>query len=127
MTQLAHRRAEFHKFLWDHAADPFQASFDDRRELSVAEVAFLTSVHRAIVIADEVAATAELRKVIIKRLESIPLVLQIVGLTRNKILSDLRASSQAAIRGIRIPSSYSGIAGSVWVLAGPYLLRRLRS
>lgn len=128
MTLLKQRRNEFGTFLWDHAADPFQASFDDRRELSAREIAFLTSVHQAILIADEATAVAELRRAIVRNLGSFALVLQIVGLTRNKILSDLRASTQAIAEGINIPSSYAGIpASNAWTLAGPYLLKRLRS
>lgn len=127
MTLLDTRRAEFTKFLWDHAADPFQASFDERRELSPKEISFLTSIHKAILISDDATAVSELRKAILKEAKIFSLVLQIVGLTRNKILSDLRASTAAATQGLSIPSSFQGIpASSAWVLAGPYLLKRLR-
>lgn len=54
------------------------------------------------------------------------LLLQICGLTRNKILSDLRASASA--KGLVIPSSYQRIASTTgWAIAGPYLLTRLRA
>lgn len=58
--------------------------------------------------------------------ELIHAVMQIAGLTRNKILTDLRASTSAA--GLRIPSSPPGLVGkpAVWREAGPYLAFRAR-
>lgn len=126
MTLIDERRAEFNEFLWDHSVDPFQVSFDNRRELSRKEIEFLVSVHKAALLADDETAISVLRKVSSDNLNEFQLILQIVGLTRNKILSDLRASSAA--KGISIPSSYKGIPNSAaWALAGPYLLKRLRA
>ena len=128
MSLLETRRAEFTRFLWDHAADPFQASFDERRELNSEELEFLDAVHTAILITNDAQAVGQLRRAIVSKVEKFPLILQIVGLTRNKILSDLRASTAAATRGITIPSSFTSIPTSdAWVLAGPYLLKRLRA
>jgi hypothetical protein len=127
MTEsLASKRAEFERHLWDHAADEFQAQFDERRELTKNEVAFLVQVRSWVVEPDEAAILNKLGAALRNDEDRIAVLLQVCGLTRNKILTDLRASGSAA--GLTIPSSYRKIASTNgWNIAGPYLLKRLRA
>lgn len=128
MTLLEERRAEFNKYVWDHAADPFQASFDERRELTKEELAFLSLVHNASLIANDEEAVTELSKIVLLNNQHFSLILQLVGLTRNKILTDLRGNATAVANKISIPSSYSDLPRSkAWILAAPYLLKRIRT
>lgn len=123
---LSTKRAEFERQLWDHAADEFQAQFDERRELAEGEISFLKQVHAWITEPDDDAALKPLRAALRKDEDRVAVLLQVCGLTRNKILTDLRASASAA--GLKIPSNYQKIASTTgWSIAGPYLLKRLRA
>lgn len=125
---LNERRSEFERHVWDHAADSFQAQFDERRALTSEEVELLEKVYRAAVDADEAAALAHLRELLVGDANALALILQLCGLTRNKILQDLRASASVREQGIRVPSTFQGLTGAeVWSAAGPYLLSRLRT
>ena len=126
VTSLTERRAEFDRHLWDHAADEFQAQFDERRELTADEASFLFQVYAWIVEPDDELAISRLGQALKTGENRTALLLQVCGLTRNKILSDLRASASA--KGLVIPSSYQRIASTTgWAIAGPYLLTRLRA
>ncbi len=122
------RRAEFEKHLWDHAADAFQMKFDERRSLTDAEQLLLAGVYKAATLADDDEALEKLQKELLKMGEALSVVLQICGLTRNKIISDLKASAAVKRGAITIPSNFSGLTRpGPWKVAGPYLLSRLRS
>jgi hypothetical protein len=127
MTEtLAERRAEFEAHLWDHADDAFQKEFDFRRPLSKSEISALTLIAQAIAegkddeaIADVVKAQAALDSDVFLT------IMQVVGLTRNKIITDLKASTAA--RGLTVPGRPALLPRSrVWHLAGPYVAERLR-
>ncbi|WP_156482835.1 hypothetical protein [Acetobacter cerevisiae] len=123
---LATKRDEFERHIWDHAADEFQAQFDERRELTANELFFLKQVHSWIIDPDNNAALKSLGDALRQDEDRVAVLLQICGLTRSKILSDLRASASAI--GVNIPSNYKKIASTTgWSIAGPYLLKRLRS
>ncbi|WP_332654388.1 hypothetical protein [Brevundimonas sp.] len=125
---VINRKAEFERHLWDHAADAFQAQFDERRSLTEEETDFLALVYRAAIIADDVDALKKLRIVISARANGLALVLQICGLTRNKILVDLRASAEVKKQGVKLPSAFHNLVNAEpWRAAGPYLLSRLRT
>lgn len=123
---LDERRAEFEAHLWDHAEDAFQQEFDLRRPLDDAELAALSEI------ADALAEGADDEEIAVivrdagRGSESVFLtVMQLVGLTRNKIITDLKAS--AAARGTRIPSTPGQLPRSdAWRFAGPYIAQRLR-
>lgn len=122
---LQTRRAEFEANVWDHAADPFQMKFDTRRPLTKEEMAALKSVVRVIreSASDEEIAN-ELYRQIREEEERVYLFLQIAGLTRNKILQDLKGA--AASRKLRVPSTPLRLHTTrAWTLAGPYLAARL--
>lgn len=125
---LAEKRQEFKNYLWDHAADAFQMQFDLRRNLSELELDFLNNLQGWIVEPDDERALSRMLLGLTKSMDMISLVLQISGLTRNKILTDLRASDAVKIKSIAIPSNFKRICSpSVWEVSGPYLLKRLRS
>ena len=124
---LGERRAEFEAHIWNHSTDAFQLAFDDRRALTDAE---LEAVGPIIDGLREGGLDADIAKATLAALNSNPknifIVLQLVGLTRNKILNDLRAA--AANTGVKVPSSPENVHArpEVWKIAGPYLARRLR-
>lgn len=58
------------------------------------------------------------------------LLLQICGLTRSKIITDLNVTAAKQIPPVRFPQDYKGLAAArnhgAWTVAGPYLAIRLR-
>lgn len=123
---LDERRAEFEAHLWDHAEDAFQQGFDLRRPLDDGELAALSEIAEAL---SEGADDDEIAVIVRdagRRDAGVFLtVMQLVGLTRNKIITDLKAS--AAARGTRVPSTPGQLPRSdAWRFAGPYIAQRLR-
>jgi hypothetical protein len=125
---LAERRNEFESHLWNHSEDRFQAEFDQRRPLHKKERAVLRMLvklmgerksHEQIALA----IRTELRK----NPELMLTLLQIAGLTRNKIIQDLRAA--LAGTSISVPSSplRLHLGDAIWARAGRYLSGRLGS
>lgn len=121
---LEEKRSEFFSNVWDHTQDPFQIRFDIRRPLTDEEVQALLKIHHAIHQTQDDGQVAQ------ALLESIErhghdltlLLLQLSGLTRNKIISDLKASYTG-----HKPSSYKSLHRSEsWQLSGFYLARSLR-
>lgn len=128
MSNLAKLRHEFEHYVWDHSIDPFQMKFDDRREFSDDELKLIDRMFDAVVDEDGEAPEAALRKIFIANPNLFKIALQITGLTRNKILQDLRASGSIKELGLKVPSSFDRLPSSnSWDIAGPYLVRRLRS
>ena len=125
---LSDKRKEFLAHLWDHASDAFQTQFDERRSLTASENSFLTEVHAAVTEPDDDDALLKLRHELVKLDGGLTLVLQLCGLTRSKILNDLRANAGVRANNTKLPSSYSGLTKpDAWKVAGPYLLTRLRT
>lgn len=126
--RLEDKKREFNFNLWDHSADAFQAQFDSRRELDKHEIEFFDVILQVASEPDEEKAIKKLEHIVSNNTDRFGLLLQLLGLTRNKILTDLRASGQAKEMRISIPSSYAGLPNSrAWKIAGPYLLTRIRS
>ncbi len=125
---LSGKRSEFERHLWDHAADSFQSQFDERRSLTENEISFLEAVYAAAIVPEDGKALHALRQVLLRQDASLTLILQLCGLTRNKILSDLKASRAVKEQAIRLPSSFQGLTKlEPWRVAGPYILSRLRA
>jgi hypothetical protein len=125
---LERKREEFYRNVWDHASDPFQLQFDARRALEPDEVAVLRAIAKASIDPDQPTACAHLRGALADSDNGIELVLQLVGLTRSKILNDLRAAAESTRSGLRVPSSHKRLTqAGVWDVAGPYLIARTRS
>lgn len=124
---LEERRREFDTHLWDHTADPFQSQLDLRRPLTDDELQALKLVTRVICDGkDDEAIATELHDHLRRNPELMYIFMQIAGLTRNKILTDLRASTAAA--GLKIPGDSINLvrSASTWAVAGPYLAFRVR-
>ena len=125
---LDDRRSEFESHVWNHAEDAFQMSFDERAPLTASQFVIVQLIVEDLrnqrtdeEIADRV------RREMQKNTSAIMMLMQIVGLTRNKILQDLRGSLAGS--SVRVPSSAVHLhrKNSVWKLAGPYLAKRLRT
>src|SRR5690554_5134766 len=106
---LAERRQEFERNVWNHSQDPFQLEFDERRNLTEEE---LTALQAVLDLVRRGATEDEVCECLRKQLQQAPdrvlLFLQIAGLTRNKIIQDLRAASAAT--GLRVPGKPQGLA-----------------
>ena len=124
---LAGRIAEFESNVWDHTADPFQQQFDWRRPLSQEEIRALRGLVNALANgeSDEQIASRLLTE-LENRPDFILVVLQLVGSTRNKIITDLRARTSGT--ALRIPQSPASLHRNenVWAMAGQYLAIRFR-
>ena len=127
MNKLGNRRAEFFKFVWDHSADSFQTKFDKRRELTHPEICFLKKLADGL---REKKSRPEISKLIRKELtetddDLMVLLLQLTGLTRTKIIGDLKASQGVKKSGIKVPNDYKRLhEGQIWDFAGPYITDR---
>jgi len=127
-TELDRIRREFFTNVWDHAQDPFQAQFDERRPLSKEERAFIEQAAKLVNSTPDKEFGYKLFELIGGSSEKLSLLLQICGLTRNKIITDLKAASFSMKSTFSFPSSYFSLAKSkkAWTLAGPYMAIKLR-
>lgn len=122
---LKDRRKEFRDHIWDHSKDPFQLQFDARRNLHPAELSILQTIVEEVKHSeDDAVLAAFLKKHIIENGPGLTaLLLQICGLTRSKIITDIKASSTRA----KVPASYTRLhLHDTWSLSGPYLAASLR-
>lgn len=90
-AHLQARRDEFRSFVWNHAADAFQAKFDIRAALTPEEQAFLAGLLTPTNLADQNALAREIRAALQEDRSRVRLLLQLTGLTRNKIIQDIKA------------------------------------
>jgi len=120
MSELERRREEFFRYVWDHTADPFVIGYEARAPLTDAEMEWLQQVYQHCR-ADVETSAQRLKKLLESNGASLTaLLLQISGLTRNKIVSDLKAS----LGEEEAPKSYKHLHKSD---AGVrYLVRRLK-
>lgn len=127
MKKLGERRDEFFKFVWDHSADSFQTKFDNRRALTPSELSFLKKLTDGL---REQKSRPEISKLIRKELgktedDLMVLLLQLTGLTRTKIIGDLKASQGVKASGVKVPNDYKRLhEGDIWDFAGPYIAER---
>lgn len=126
---IEQRRAEYDAHVWNHVDDAFQQSFDSRRKLTSDELKALRGLVQAVSAGshdDDLAL--QIRQYLSEDNDRIWILLQLVGLTRNKILTDLKSIAAAMDDGPRIPSSADRVflSDDVWKLAGPYLVRAVR-
>ena len=127
LESLSDRRQEFESHIWDHAADPFQRSFDTPDELTVDQLHFFDQMVALI----GNSKSRKLNLFLVSEFESdpslLPLTLQLVGLTRNKVLQDLRGELSAA--KVSIPSKVEGLFknSDIWGFAFRYLHSRVRA
>lgn len=130
METVEQRRAEFFSSVWNHSEDEFQTAFDERRDLSAAELSLLRSVMSKLDSGESDVQIATWLKSPLSNAataKQIEVLLQICGITRNKILQDIKASAGENRRSLRL-SSHLSLAShtSTWNIAGPYLVKKLR-
>lgn len=130
MTRVEERRAEYFASVWNHSEDEFQATFDERRGLNPSELSILKLlISQFEAGSDDLKISLALRSKISgeKTKILIEVLLQIAGITRNKILQDIKAKAASRRRNLRL-SSHLQLSSheETWNLAGPYLVRKLR-
>ena len=84
------RIEEFNRFVWNHSEDEFQGKFDDCAFLDDQETSKLVKLLSESNLDSTEQLSATLDDILSEEPEFILLLLQIVGLTRNKILSDIK-------------------------------------
>jgi hypothetical protein len=120
MSELEQRREEFFQYVWDHTADPFVIGYEARAPLTAEEFEWLQQVYQHCR-SDVEDASRNLRQLLESNGASLAaLLLQVSGLTRNKIISDLKASLGKDIA----PKSYEHLHRSD--VGVRYLVRRLK-
>ena len=83
---------EFNNNVWNHSEDKFQQDFDERRNLRQEEYVFLNEINLMISNheSDEDILNFLRENFVSRNFETLELLLQIIGMTRNKIVSDLK-------------------------------------
>ena len=128
MEDLESRRQEFENHVWNHAEDAFQLEFDVRQRVTQSQVNQISEIVQAL--SDE-ASEEELVGLLRRHMTAdgrfVYILMQLVGLTRNKIIQDLKGA--LASTGISIPVRADLLhrRPEVWEYAGPYLVNRIRS
>jgi hypothetical protein len=120
MTTVSQRRKEFDSHVWNHSTDAFQQAFDFKENLTPRELNLLDGLIQALGISEN-----EFSKVLTNEIRKEPYlilpILQVVGLTRSKILTDLKAM------GLSVPSKPEGLITKkdAWKISVEYLSVRL--
>ncbi len=123
------REEEFKRHVWDHSNDAFQTEFDFRRPLTTDELSVLRGIGECMAGGGDDAAIAGVIRAGLARygLRTFEMLLQIVGLTRNKILQDLKASQSDNRRNLRLTNHETLVShGPTWAIAGLYMAKRIR-
>lgn len=126
---LKKRREEFFSNVWNHSEDEFQATFDERRQLNQKELDLLREIVRRFEMGQSDKEIAQYLKIplSVEEPKQIEVLLQICGITRNKILQDLKASSGKQRQSLKLSSHLRlAVDGTTWNVAGPYLVAKLR-
>jgi hypothetical protein len=130
VSPLTLREREFEKYIWDHTQDPFQIGFDEPPQIPAVFIKEIEGIAQ-IIDQDELVAIKKIKDSIIKlkgeyEFKFFEFLLQICGLTRSKIITDLKSAANVS-KQVSIPSSYKGLPeSSAWPLAGKYLIKHLR-
>jgi|APGre2960657373_1045057.scaffolds.fasta_scaffold04336_4 hypothetical protein len=120
---------EFNNNVWNHSEDTFQLTFDDRRSLSQHELTFLNKIY--LMISDKESEDEILKFLretfLADSFRSLELLLQIIGMTRTKMVTDLRGIVGADKSGYKL-SKHTAVVRheKTWGLAGPYLLKKIK-
>ena len=120
MSSIKQRREEFDLHVWNHSEDVFQQGFDFKDNLSPIELALLEKL--IVSLGD---SHNRFRETLTSEIASEPYlilpILQVVGLTRSKILTDLKAM------GIAVPQKPEGLIAKpdAWDASVSYLETRL--
>lgn len=128
LTTLTERRAEYDQNVWDHTLDAFQLTFDERAPFDKDALDLLVGLTDAISSGQSNDDLGRTIASLVGHSEArLFVVLQAAGLTRNKILTDLKASS-SALPNVRVPSTLAALLNSAVALktACDYLAVRVR-
>ena len=121
-TEVEKRRAEFQRFVWNHGEDAFQARFDTRAELEESERKILTRILRLKYLKNRTTLSRVIKDEVAQNPQTLLLLIQLCGLTRNKIIQDLKAASRAKQIDISFSSPAALFKKSVGAdLASEYL------
>ncbi len=120
MNDFETKQKEFFRYVWDHTVDPFVVGFDIRRALNETEREWLQQAY--LVCQANVESASQGLKSLLERNGAFctALLLQISGLTRNRIISDLKASVGTDVAPKSYETLYKSEAGV------RYLVRRLQ-
>jgi len=129
MTTTDQKVREFSDNVWNHSVDEFQATFDDRRPLNTEELQFLVKLTTDLEKnPEDNSILPELRKLFLVKDNMFVLLLQLCGLTRNKVIQDLKGNVGSNRAGMSF-AGYKALYTNqlTWNLAGPYLLKKISS
>lgn len=124
------KQDEFFQNVWDHSNDSFQMGFDARRPIGPTEIAALERITSCLRSGGD---DEELAREIHRQLSGdnsglFQTLLQLIGLTRNKILQDLKAANSVNRTALRLSSHQTLVShGPTWQVAGSYLAKRVRT
>lgn len=90
MSTLDERRGEFKQFVWNHAIDEFQVKYDECPPLPQPLIDWLRALLTPKNLADATAMAAAISTAVQAKPEYLLRLLQVLGLTRNKIITDLK-------------------------------------
>ncbi len=128
MSDSVIREEEFNRHVWNHADDAFQGKFDDCAALDNSELISLQGLLAEENLNSHNELFSALNALLIQQPDIVFLLLQLVGLTRNKILQDVKArvrQSGEKVTGLSNPLSLiRGERGRY--LACEYLLAHLQ-
>jgi hypothetical protein len=127
---LRQRLAEFEKYVWTHTTDAFQMQFDAVTDLGAASLSALADLAARVgggASEEDVAARIRL-DVSTLGTEHLAKIIQITGLTRNKLTTDLDSVLHAAGQRVSVPT-WNNLPGrpQLWELASRELATRLRT
>lgn len=126
--ELAARIREFSQNIWNHSEDQFQASFDTRPPIPPEDITYLRQLIDHARSGSPGAFASLLRTQLLQRREAyFFLLLQLCGLTRSKVIGDLKAAHPNAGAKGRLPGTHMGLVtdSASWNVTGPYLTTRL--
>ena len=93
--KLQHRRDEFNQFVWNHAVDPFQVQFDTQSPLLPEQQTFFQELLASNNLRDPSQLTQAVASALHRSTEHVHVLLQLVGLTRNKFVQDIKVKVRA--------------------------------
>jgi len=125
-NELKARKTEFEAHLWNHSEDLFQMHFDSQSKLNEESLAVLRLITEEIRSGSDIESIkSAIYRLLVQNPDRVYILMQIVGLTRNKIITDLKA----ALPTVSVPGKAELLHRSpdVWKHAGSYLATRLKT
>jgi hypothetical protein len=131
MLDLAQRLTEFDVYVWTHTADAFQMQFDVATDFDPASRDAIAAMAEAVLGGASVEDVAATIGIDVRRLgsEHLAKLIQLVGLTRNKLTTDLDSMLRLAGEHIRVPAwdRLPAVGGVAWSRAREELATRFRA